>query len=178
MVRKMLFALILIVPLSVNPAMASGQEPTASSEDVKTRLGKQEIIGLMVQMRRLSSPEQNSRLDAILRDSSGSKTPRSDFLLCAGLAYLGNYKAQRFVGSAYENGRGVVEDLSDAYVWYAIAQENTSADEAMKQTAQAARDRVKDKLVSTYPSPTDEDLDDLIKEQKSRMAQYQEEAKK
>jgi hypothetical protein len=63
-------------------------------------------------------------------------------------------------------------------VWYAIAQENTSADGAAKLAAQTDRDRVKSRLISTYPAPTDEDLDDLVKEQKSRILQYREEAKR
>jgi TPR repeat protein len=46
---------------------------------------------------------------------------------------LGNYKAQRCVGSAYESARGIVEDLSEAYTWYATALENRIADKADEQ---------------------------------------------
>jgi hypothetical protein len=173
MIKRALFVLWFVLPLT-----AVGLEAQVSPEDVKTRLSKHEIIDLMVKMGRLTGAEQQSRLDAVLQDASRSKTPRSDFLLCAGLAYLGNHRAQACAGSAYENGRGVVEDLSDAYVWYALAQENASADETAKQAAQTAGNRVKMRLVSTYPSPSDEDLEGMVQEQRSRIVKYREEAKK
>ena len=178
MIQRWLFALVLLMPVMAGSGMVCGQELPASFESAKTRPNKQEIIDLMVQMRRMPAPQQDSRLEAILKNASASKTPRSDFLLCIGLAYLGNGRAQTCAGSAYENGRGVVEDLLDAYVWYAIAQENASADKEVEQFAQAARERVTKRLLSNYPSPTDEDLEDMVKAQKSRIAQYQEEAKK
>jgi TPR repeat protein len=149
----------------------------AASEDTATRPDKQEIIDQMIKIGRMSRQQQDSKIDLILKDQSASKTIRSDFMFCIGLAYLGNYKSQTCVGSAFENGRGVVEDLSDAYTWYSIALEN-QAQKATEEKAQAHKDRVKDKLLSSYPSPTDDDLDDLVKAQKSRIAQYQADAKK
>ncbi len=150
----------------------------SSSEDAKTRLGRQEIISSMVSTGRIPAQQQTSRIDAILADPSGSKTPRSDFLFCTGLGYLGNYKAQYCLGSAYENARGIVEDWLEAYVWYAIAVESHPADKAAEQKIEAERDRLKTKLQSAYPSPGDEELDEMVKTQKLRIEQYQEEARK
>jgi hypothetical protein len=51
-------------------------------------------------------------------------------------------------------------------------------DETDAQKAEADRDRVKERLVSAYPHPTEDDLSDLVSAQKTRIAQYQEETKK
>ena len=149
----------------------------AQSEDAKTRPDKQEIIDQMVKIGRLSLQQRDSRIDQILSDQSSTKTPRSDFMFCLGLAYLGNYKAQTCAGSAYENGRGIVEDFTEACVWYSIALEN-QIKKPTEERAQALVNRVRNLLFSVYPAPTDEDLDDLVKAQKARLAQYQVEAKK
>lgn len=174
MFKKFFFAAIIALPLAI--AQTNAQD--SSSEDAKTRLNKQEVITSMVNAARIPAQQQTNRVDAILATPSGSKAPRSDFLFCTGLAYLGNYKAQYCVGNAYENARGIVEDLSEAYVWYAIAVESHPADKTVEQKIEAERDRLKTKLQSIYPAPTDEELDDLVKAQKLRIGQYQEEVRK
>jgi TPR repeat protein len=135
-------------------------------------------MDLMVKISRMPRPEQESRMDLIWKNSSGSKTQRSDFTFCAGLAYLGNHMAQRCVGRAFEKGLGVVEDLSEAYTWYALALENPGADKTAEQQAAADMERVKMTLHSSYPAPSDDDLDDLIRNQKNRIEQSQNEVKK
>jgi hypothetical protein len=174
MFKKFLLAVMIALPLTL--ARTNAQD--SASEDAKTRLSKQEIVSLIVSTGRIPAQQQSSRIDAILADPSRSKTPRSDFLFCSALAYMGSYKAQYCVGSAYENARGIVEDLSEAYVWYAIAAESHSADKTAEQRIQDERDRLKTKLQTTYPSPSDDELDDLVKTQKLRIEQYREEAGK
>ena len=166
--RFLLFALFLTLTQSI----------TIASEDTKTRPNKQEIIDMMLQASRLSAQEQSSRLDQILKNQEDSKTPRSDFMFCTGLAYQGNYKAQMCVGAAFEKNLGIVEDMSEAYTWYELALANTIPDQADAQKAEANRDRVKEKLVSAYPHPTEDDLTDLVNAQKTRIAQYQDQIKK
>ena len=158
--------------------LAFSQSTMAQSEDVIARLNKQEVIELMTQISRMPGQRQNERLAQILKDPAGSKTPRSDFTFCSGMAYLGNYRAQMCVGNAFEKGRGIVEDLSEAYTWYAVASENKNADAAEAQKAEAERDRVKDRLLAAYPHPTEDDLADQVNSQKDRIAQYQEQIKK
>jgi hypothetical protein len=150
----------------------------SGAEDVKTRPNKEEIAGLMLQTNRLSAAEQNSKVSLILKDQAKSQTPRSDFMFCTSLAYLGNYKGQMCLGNAYENGLGIVEDMSEAYTWYELAAGSNIKDETDAQKAEADRDRVKERLVSAYPHPTEDDLSDLVSAQKTRIAQYQEETKK
>jgi hypothetical protein len=169
MIRR-LFITALLIALS--------QTLMAQSEDVNARPNKQEITDLMAQIHRMPGQQQNEKLTQILKDPAGSKTPRSDFAFCTGLAYLGNYKAQMCVGNAYENGRGIVEDLSEAYAWYAIASENQIADESEAKRVEAERERVKERLVSAYPHPTEDDLADMVNSQKTRIAQYQDQFKK
>ena len=173
MLKKLLLTLIIALPLAI---ATSAQEP--ASEDAKTRPNKQEVLDLMIKAGRMPAQQQNARIDAIWKDSSAGKTPRSDFLFCTGFAYLGNPKAQQCVGSAYENGRGIVEDLSEAYAWYAVALENKLTDKATAEKIEADKERVKERLLSAYPHPTEDDLDDLAKAQESRIAQYQEDVKK
>jgi hypothetical protein len=124
--------------------------------------------------RRQPEKQQNDKLDVILKSASDPdrKTPRSDFLFCAGLAYLGNGKAQQCLGRAYENGQGVVEDLMEAYTWFAIAVGNHASG------SDADLERVKTRLLSTYPAPTDEEFEDQVSDLKSRISQYQAAAKK
>jgi hypothetical protein len=150
----------------------------SGAEDVKTRPNKEEIAGMMLQTNRLSAAEQNSKVSLILKDQAKSQTPRSDFMFCTSLAYLGNYKGQMCLGNAYENGLGIVEDMSEAYTWYELAAGSNIKDETDAQKAEADRDRVKERLVSAYPHPTEDDLSDLVSAQKTRIAQYQEETKK
>jgi hypothetical protein len=174
MFKRFFLAALIILPLSI--AQPRAQE--TASEDAKTRPNRQEILDLMNKAGRTPVQQQSSRIDSIWKDLSASKTPRSDFMYCLGLAYLGNYKAQRCAGSAYEKSIGIVEDLSEAYAWYAVALENQIADKAAEETITADRDRVKEKLLAAYPHPTEDDLDDLARTQKSRVTQYQQDAKK
>lgn len=178
MIRRFLFIAFIALPLALMQSLLIGQDSAAGSEDAVTRPNKQEITDLMLQVRRMSDQEQNSRLARILKEQAASKTPRSDFMFCTGLAYLGNCKAQTCVANAYENGRGIVEDLNQAYAWYGIALERSITDETDAKRAEADRDRVKEKLISNYPHPTEDDLDDLVNSQKTRIAQYQEQIKK
>jgi TPR repeat protein len=177
MFKRLLLAAMIALPLIFTLA-AAAQVSSTASENAKTRLNKQEVIDLMIKAGRMPAQQQSNKLDSIWKDLSASKTPRSDFLFCAGLAYLGNCKAQRCVASAYENGIGIVDDLSEAYSWYGVALENRISDKAAQELLEADTDRVKQKLLANYPHPTEDDLDDLVRAQKSRIAQYQEEAKK
>ena len=43
--------------------------------------------------------------------------------------------------------------------------------------AEEDRDRTRDRLVSAYPHPTEDELNDLVNAQKSRIAHYQEQLK-
>ena len=179
MLKRLTLAILIVAfPFILIQATAAGQGSGAASEDVKTRPSKQEIIDLMTRMGRMPGQQQNSKLDQTWKDPSSGNTPRSDFMFCTGLAYLGNYKAQACVGNAYDKGRGVVEDPSEAYTWYALALGNSKADKGVEQRLQEDKERVKERLVSSYPAPTDDDLDDLVKALKSRIAQYQDEVKK
>ncbi len=166
-----------VLALALGLKIGLAQERLASSEEVKTRPDKGEILELMSKVKRMPISEQQTRLDAILKQGSAGKQPRSDFLLCIGLAYWGNYQAQMCTGIAYESGRGIVEDLAEAYSWYSIAEQSAVSDEEAARQASTAKERVKSKLMSTYPAPTDEELEDLVKEQKHKIVQYQNEAK-
>ena len=171
--RFLLIAFIALPILFAHSALAA----QAASEDAKSRPNKQEITDWMVQ-NRLPGPQQSGKIDQILANQAGSKTPRSDFMFCTGLAYLGNAKAQACVAKAYEAGLGVVEDLSEAYTWYALACETRSAEASEAQKVEEARDQLKLRLLSTYPHPTEEELDDQVNAQKTRIARYQAEIKK
>jgi hypothetical protein len=174
MVRRFLLTAFIVLPiLFVDSALAT----QSAAEDVKSRPNRQEIADLMVQ-NRLPGPQQNSKIDQIMADQAGSKTPRSDFMFCTGLAYLGNAKAQACVAKAYEIGLGVVEDLSEAYTWYALACETRIADAAEEHKVEETRDQLKLRLLSVYPHPTEEELDDQVNAQKTRIAQYQAEIQK
>jgi hypothetical protein len=164
-----------LLPLVLVLALASVY--AQDSEDSKTRPNRQDIMDTMAKVGRMTAQQQATRTDALNLQSS--KTPRSDFIYCVGLAYLGNYKGQRCLGEAYENGLGIVEDLSEAYAWYAIAAENTRiADKGVQEKLQAEKDRIENKLLAAYPHPTEDDLADMIKAQKSRIEQYQADAQK
>ncbi len=154
------------------------QTPDAVSEETKSRPVKQEVTGMMIQIGKMPALQQSDRVDRILADQTGSKTPRSDFMFCIGLAHLGNAKAQSCTAKAYENGIGVVEDLSEAYTWYALACQTGFADAPEAQKAEETRGRVKDRLMGAYPHPTEEELDDQVNAQKTKIAEYQAEIKK
>jgi hypothetical protein len=173
--RKLLIVLTMGMTLIFLP-MPFAQEP--ASESIKTRPNKQEIIDLMTQIGRMPAPQQNSKIDSLWQDFSVSKAMRSDFLFCMGLAHLGSYKAQRCVANAYESGSGIVEDQSEAYAWYAIALENKIADKTAEQKIEADKERVKTRLISAYPHPTEDELDDLVRAQQTRITQYRDDVKK
>ena len=169
--RFLHFAVLAVLLIALVPFSGFGQDLGAVSENTQTRLSKDEVTKLMIQVGRLPVTEQDSRMDRIWKDPSGSRTPRSDFLFCAGLAYLGNPEAQAYLGRAFENGRGIVEDPYESYVWYTIALDNSVRDEEAKQKIEKARDRVKLGLVSVYPAPSDQELEELVKAQEQRIAE-------
>jgi hypothetical protein len=166
MIRRLLLAAILLAAKS----KAAEQGSSTSSEDIQTRPDRQEIISLMIKSGRMPAQQQTDRLNQILARSE-SKTPRSDFLFCTGLAYLGNYRAQTCVAKAYEAGRGVVEDGIEAYVWYSIAA-------AGDQKLEVEQERIKTKLQTAYPFPSDDDLEAQLTTQRDRIKQYQADMKK
>ncbi len=168
----MLKKILLTIVMTMSLALIYAQE----SEDVKTRPNKQDITGMMAKIARMPAQQQNSKIDSI--NLAASKTPRSDFMFCTGLAYLGNYKAQKCLAEAYENGRGIVEDQPEAYTWYAIAADNKIPDQGTQEKLQAEKDRMENKLLAAYPHPTEDELADMIKAQKSRIEQYQADVKK
>jgi hypothetical protein len=176
MLKKFFIAALFVMTFSSLPGRAA--EKATASEDEKTRLDKQEIIALIGKIGGMPRAQHNSGIDRISSNPSGSKTPRSDFTFCMGLAFLGNYKAQACVGNAFEHGIGIVEDPTDAYVWYAIALENPIDDAAAKKRLQSDKERVSLRFRLTYPSPTDEELDDLVKAQQKQIGQYRAEATK
>ena len=67
-----------------------------------------------------------------------------------------------------KTGLGVVEDLSEAYTWYALACETRIADAAEAQKAEETRDQLKLRLLSAYPHPTEEELEDQVNAQKTQ----------
>jgi hypothetical protein len=146
------------------------------SENEKTRPDKEEIISAMIKSAGVSSQQQDSRLNQIL--AAESKTPRSDFLFCLGSAYRGSGKAQKCVAKAYETGRGIVEDLIEAYIWYVLALENKSSAGSTEQSLEAEVERIKTKLQTAYPFPSDEDLENQLMTQHDRIMQYQSDFKK
>ena len=143
MFERLLLAVILIFPVFSSAAAAQAPaateyrmvlEPITSAQAVSEtdvyRPDKNDIISWMNQASKISAAQQNEMVDAALKNISGSggKTPRSDFQLCLGLAYLGNAKAQRCAGSAYEKGIGIVDDTLEAYVWFELAHSGGSAE--------------------------------------------------
>ena len=178
MLKKIFLAALITLSFSFFSTNTAGQTPAPTSEDVKTRFNKPETIDLMLQTGRIPLAQRNSRIDLILKDQAGSKTPRSDFTFCLGLAYFGNYKAQACVGKAYESGLGIVEDLSEAYTWYAVALDNRIDDSAAQQRLESDKNRIELKLRSSYPAPSDDELEEMLRSQKNRITQYQEEVKK
>jgi len=156
----------------------SGQPSPPVSEDAKTRLNKPETLDWMRTIGRMARAQQDSRMETLANGRPDSKTPRSDFMFCSGLAYLGNPKAQACVARAYEHGIGIIEDLTEAHVWYTVALENSAGDAAARERLQSDLDRISLRLHSTYPSPSEEELEDLVKAEKDRITQYRDELKK
>jgi hypothetical protein len=178
MLKRSLQTALILSPLFILFALPILQAQTPVSEDAKTRLNKQETLAQMTLISRLPQKQRENKISGIWLHQEAVKTPRSDFLFCMGFAYLGNHKAQACVADAYEKGLGIVEDLMEAYTWYAVALEYPISDAAAKQRIEENKERIKQKLVSVYPAPTDDELDDLVRKEKDRIAQYQEAAKK
>lgn len=171
MTKKLLLTVMifLLMPISVpgqlNPV----------SEDEKSLLNKSEILDLMLRLERMSIQQRNEKIDRLWANDDGGRTPRSDFLYCSGFAYLDHFKAQACLGRAFEKGQGIVQDYSDAYVWYTIALDHSIEDNAVRDKIQAAKSQVKMTLTSVYPAPSDFELDELVKKQKEKIVQYQKE---
>jgi hypothetical protein len=178
MPKKILIMAILTLSFPLCSLMAAVQAPTAAHEETKTRLNKQEIIDLMLKIGRIPGTQQDSRIAQIAKGQPDSKTPRSDFEFSMGLAYLGNYRARTCVAKAFERGWGIVEDLSDAYVWYVLALESPIDDVAARKQLEEEKERIILKLRSKYPSPSDEELEDLVGAEKLRLTDYRNEASK
>jgi hypothetical protein len=178
MLRSIFLTAMIVLSLALLPSRAIIPAPSSASEDVKTRPTKEEILGFMQKAGRMSRARQDSRISQIAQSHPDSKTPRSDFEFCMGLAYLGNPKAQACVAGAFEKGLGIVEDLSDAYVWYALALENPIDDAAFKKRLEEDKERVTLKLRLNYPSPSDDELEDLVTTERNRLTGYREEIAK
>ncbi len=173
MIRPLCLTITIVIFIALAPLTSVGQQDLgAVSENERTRLDKDEIVKLMALIGSLPVPDREAKMDRIWENPSGSQTPRSDFLFCTGLAYLGNYKAQAYLGSAFEKGRGVVEDSFESYVWYSIALGNFAGDEESKEEIQKSTSRIKLALVSVYPAPSDQELEELVEAQKHRIKEY------
>ncbi|NLT66885.1 MAG: hypothetical protein GXX84_09805 [Acidobacteria bacterium] len=144
----------------------------AASEDAKSRPDENEIMEAMKKAAGMPAERQSELVNTIAKRLSSSTTPRSDFMSCTGLAYLGNPIAQKCLAVAYEQGIGIVQDPMEAYVWYAIAQQNTPG-ESFPEV-----ERLKLELVANYPAPSEEELEEMVQSQKARIAQYQKEGGK
>lgn len=168
--RARLFGITALIVVFM-AALAMAQEPAVSEQET-SRPDRQESVAWMRKTAAMPDAQQSEKLDSILRTGSESATPRSDFFFCLGLAYRGNGKAQQCVARAYEKGLGVVEDLAESYVWFALAHAGHAAG------AEADMERVKTLLVSVYPAPTDEELEEQVAAQKSRLQEYQAEVRK
>ena len=155
-------------------AISVAAQITAKSESEITRPDKKEIMDWMNQAEKIPAAQQDEKIAASLKNisASNSATPRSDFQLCVAFAYLGNAKAQRCVGYAYENGFGVVDDPLEAHSWFALASKGGDAE------SEADVARVTILLNSAYPAPSEEELEVQEKAQKEKIADYQKELKK
>jgi hypothetical protein len=166
MVKKLFLAAMIALPLTLASVIAAGQASAPASGGERTKLGKDEITMLMIQVGRMPVAVQDRKMKIIWAYLPESETPRSDFLFCTGFAYLGNYKAQACLGNAFENGKGTEKDLVDAFVWYSIALDNPIDDSAAKRKIQEDGDRIKRELLSGSPAKTEKELSDFIKAQK------------
>jgi len=171
MFKRLFFAVTFIS--AVFASASAAQVPAASETDIH-RPDKNDIIALMNQASKIPAAQQNDRADAALKGilSSSSKTPRSDFQLCLGLAYLGNAKAQRCLGYAYEKGVGIVDDTLEAFVWFTLAHGGGVAE------SKSDISRIVLILNSAYPAPSEDELETMAAEQKGKIAVYQKEIKK
>ena len=171
MIKRLFLAVTLICLIFAS--FAAAQVPAASETDIY-RPDKKEIADWMTQMSKLPVAQQNERTDAALQNisTSSGKTPRSDFQLCAAMAFLGNAKAQRCVGFAYEKGFGVVDDMLEAYVWLEIAHKGGDKESASEVS------RVLLILNSAYPAPSEEELEAAVEEQERLIIEYRKEIEK
>jgi hypothetical protein len=177
MIRKMLLTIPVILPIVLIPMAAMGQGLKPASETEHSLLGKLEIIDLMKQAGRMPDQQQKEKINQLGADDAGGKTPRTDFLYCSAFAYMDQYKAQACLGRAFENGRGIVQDLTEAYVWYTVSLAHPIEDNAAKEKIQAAQEHVKQLLFSVYPAPDDYELEELVAQQKEKIIEYQEETR-
>jgi hypothetical protein len=151
------------------------QAPAAVDEQAKSRPDKGDIIGMMTRINKMTARQKQQKLEEIISGKSGDATPRSDFLFCLGLAYLDDGKGQICVGEAFENSKGIVEDLMDAYVWYSIARKNENADSPSREKANANLERLKIRMFSVYPPPSEDELESLEVREKEHIKQYRSE---
>lgn len=173
MFRKACLKATITLVLALIPILAVAQDLKPESEVEQTRLNKDEITKLMINVGRMAVSEQKSRMEQIWENRNASTTPRSDFLFSTALAYLDNNLAQAYLGYAYDKGRGIVQDLQEAYVWYTIASKDPiNNDEGTAQKIQQDRDRIKMELQSNYPGPSDEDLEAMVKKQTDQITKY------
>ena len=170
MFERLLLVVILI--FSVFTFAVAVQVPAVSETDIY-RPDKSDIISWMNHAAAMTTSQQAEKVDAAIKNISlsGGKTPRSDFQICMGLAYLGNAYAQRCVANAYENGIGIIDDTLEAYVWFELAHGSGDAESG----ADVARVIII--LNSVYPAPTEEELELLVTEQKIKIAEYLKEIK-
>ena len=174
MCKRLLFVVAFILySFTFTVIGMSAQIPAASESDV-TRPDKKEILDWMNQATKIPATQQDEKIATALKNisASDSATPRSDFQLCVASAYLGNAKAQRCVGYAYEKGFGVVDDLMESHAWFTLASHGGDAE------SEADVARVTILLNSAYPAPSEEELEVQEKAQKEKIADYQKELKK
>lgn len=175
MFKKLLLTITLSFSLTAAAAAAAGQEIKPASEDEQYLLDKSEIVELIQKAVKITSQKRKEIIDRVWAEDKGSTTPRSDFLYSTAFAYLNDPKAQACLARAFENGTGIVSDLTDAYVWYTIALE-AADDTDLKKSLQAGQTRVKTTLVSVYPAPSDYELEDAVKQKKEKIEEYAAEA--
>jgi hypothetical protein len=170
MQAKLVFV-ALVFSLFLTQGSFASQEPEVDEGSVY-RPDKQEIIDWMIVTARLTETQRNDRLETILTrgSRSGMDTARSDFLFCLGLAYRGDALARHSVARAYETGSGIVEDDMEAYLWFTLSFDGAVAD------SEAGQQRMKSRLISVYPSPSDHDLEMEVAARRRQIAQYQAEA--
>lgn len=169
--RTLLWALLAMLPVS-----APAQGIQAESESEQTRLDRSEIADLIARAGGMTAGLQQERIDRIWLSGDDSATPRSDFLFCTAMAYLGHQKAQACLARAFEQGCGIVGDYTDAYVWYTIARENAAGDPGLLKEVESGRARVEQTLLSVYPAPSASDLEDAVSQKKEQIREAASEA--
>jgi len=169
MIKKLLLPIALMLSITTT---ALGQEIKPASEDEQYLLNKSEIVELIQKAVKITSQKRKEIIDRVWAEDKGSTTPRSDFLYSTAFAYLNDPKAQACLARAYENGTGIVSDLTDAYVWYTIALGAADNDMDLKKSLQAGQTRVKTTLVSVYPAPSDYELEDAVKQKLEQIEEY------